>query len=1579
MFKNSPRLFATITALLVIASLAFSPWLAVKTALGQTPEQPGASAQIYRWLTEDAARFDQLSSGMRMALNAKLGKLAHGQPVDHLSPAAPDDALSNILVNDPSADVTTQDTQLEAALVVSGSQVVAAWYDTGSWDGLNDNFVGFGRSLDGGASFTDLGAVPNSSIGSGGEPVLARDATSGAIYLATIPFALLDELPVFKSTDGGATFSAPVNAAPGLAGDVQDKPWIAVDNSPGAGQGNLYVAWRHFSGVNAEGIRVSKSIDGGATFVPTSTLVAGVGSGTVQGPQIVVQPDHSVVVFWLDQSADFFTPNIIKTARSTDQGTTFTSPLPVATLVVTETNGDLKLNGGFRTNSFPRAAVNPVTGDLYVVFNDNPAGVDQADVYFTQSTDDGATWSAPVRINDDATTNDQYFPAIAVSPDGARLAIAWYDRRLDADNRLIDRFGAVASISGSTVTFSPNFRITTHSFPVVIGVDPAASDPLYMGDYDMLAADNAGFYTAWGDNRDQSLAAPNRKNANVRFAQLPATGPGAILEVTAAPILPGSGNGNDAYDFNECNLANVRLRNLGNAAATGIVATLVANTAGVTVTQPASTFPDLAPGASALSDALFSISTAPTILPGQQLDFMLLVTTTSEGALTPIPFSVIAGYRGAALRFDNNTPLTLPDNGTAASSPLIVAGVTTPIEHVRVSLYLTRPFGVDFKAFLVGPDGTSVELVADQTVGADYGIGSADASRTVLDDEAVTSITAGTPPYVGVFKPIGSLAAFQGKSGSNANGTWNLLLSDYTLPDPGSVLNNWSLFIHPYASSDGGGVCPAQPAQIGVSPAALSSKQAADVLVTKTLTIANTGAAALNWDVDESGSASGVRYDQTGAPGASATVSQQFDPGSEALSAQAADDFVVPAGERSWTIQTVIVSGTDTSPVSAANVFFYADNAGQPGVLIYHALNAPVASDVGGDLTINLAKPASLPSGTYWLSVQAIQSNADQWNWRNRSTQVNNPAQWRNPQNGWATGCFNWNDRQTCLPVVPLQYDQIFQLRGYYGCLDAGAIPWASAAPISGATAPGGNSAVDVLFDSTGLSSGVYTGNLCVNSDDPDRPAVGVPLTLTLSADVAITKTAPASALAGATFTYTLEAGNAGPMAASSVVITDPLPAGLTLISAPGCTSGGGVVTCTVGSLAAGANVVFNIGVSTNTGGVYANTAYVSAAELDDNAANNSSSASTTVTPLTDLAVSKSDAPDPVYVGQLLTYTLTVVNNGPSTATGVTLTDTLPTGVTLVSAGAGCSGTTIVVCNIGTLNSGESTVVTITVSPTAVGSITNTAVVAGSQADPVAGNNSASASTTVLPVADLAVSKTDAPDPVYVGNLLTYTLMIVNNGPSTATGVTLTDTLPAGVTLASASAGCSGATTIVCNLGTLNSGANAIVTIAVTPTAAGSITNTAVVAGNEADFNQNNNTATASSTVQAAADVSVAKTAPASAFINTTFTYTLVIVNHGPSTATGVTLTDTLPANMTLVSGAPGCTGTTTIVCNVGTLTSGAQTTINLVVMSTATGVNIANTATVAAAQFDPIAGNNSSTASITINLFKRFMPIIRR
>jgi len=453
-----------------------------------------------------------------------------------------------------------QDTQSESSMIVFGDTVLTAFNDTGYFSEPSQNHkMGVSRSIDGGKSFVDFGepGQPKSLPGNNDffDPTLARDAATsgpyaGRVYLGNItnPKTTMN---IFRSLDGGATWQPPVSVSGKGPSPSIDKPWIAVDNALANGfgkngQGNLYVVGvdRTIAVGGEPGIFFTRSVDGGDTFGNNQLLAPGpaTGGNQVQGANVVVGIDHTVYVFWLAQSGVEGEPRRIEMRRgSYDPNTTdvtFDSAQTVVKLAnptVLPPSGNLGLE--FGTNSFPQAAVNPGSGELYLVYNDVVSG-DRSNVYLIRSSNKGETWTAPVKVNDDGGTNDQFFPTVAVTPDGTTLVVAFYDRRHDAANKLIDYYAAEADIdSGAgTVSFRPNQRISTESFPAVFGAqDPVIPDPTYMGDYDVAAADNAAFYFAWGDNRRLNLAG-TRNQADIRFAKMSvnAKGPEAV-SVTPRP------------------------------------------------------------------------------------------------------------------------------------------------------------------------------------------------------------------------------------------------------------------------------------------------------------------------------------------------------------------------------------------------------------------------------------------------------------------------------------------------------------------------------------------------------------------------------------------------------------------------------------------------------------------------------------------------------------------------------------------------------------------------------------------------------------------------------------------------------------------------------------------------------------------------------------------------------------------------------------------------------------------------------------------------------------------------------------
>ena len=263
----------------------------------------------------------------------------------------------------------------------------------------------------------------------------------------------------------------------------------------------------------------------------------------------------------------------------------------------------------------------------------------------------------------------------------------------------------------------------------------------------------------------------------------------------------------------------------------------------------------------------------------------------------------------------------------------------------------------------------------------------------------------------------------------------------------------------------------------------------------------------------------------------------------------------------------------------------------------------------------------------------------------------------------------------------------------------------------------------------------------------------------------------------------------------------------------------------------------------------------------------------------------------------------------------------------------------------------------------------------GVGAGDLAGNTSVGTAL-VRALADVALAMTASPASVPLGDDLTYNLTVTNNGPSTASDVQVTDALPAGVNYVSAvssQGSCSGTSTVIGSLGSLASGATATVTIVVHPTAENTYLNTASLTSSSADPNQTNNSATVSTTVlRSPADLALALTAaPASARLGDDLTYTLTVTNHGPSAASGVQATDVLPAGVTFVSASSSqgtCTGTSTVVADLGGLANGASATVTIKVHPAAEGT-YADTASVTAssATTDPDLANNTASVSTIV------------
>ncbi|GIV98403.1 MAG: hypothetical protein KatS3mg057_3060 [Herpetosiphonaceae bacterium] len=358
------------------------------------------------------------------------------------------------------------------------------------------------------------------------------------------------------------------------------------------------------------------------------------------------------------------------------------------------------------------------------------------------------------------------------------------------------------------------------------------------------------------------------------------------------------------------------------------------------------------------------------------------------------------------------------------------------------------------------------------------------------------------------------------------------------------------------------------------------------------------------------------------------------------------------------------------------------------------------------------------------------------------------------------------------------------------------------------------------------------------------------------------------------------------------------------------------------------------------------------------------------------LSISKSASPDPVIATEPLTYTLTIANAGPGRANLLTVTDTLPLGVSFISAeGSGWScpqpAGNIVNCTLPALAINQTAQITIKVqAPDNGGVITNSAEVSAANGAVA----STSITTTVRHLTGLSLTKSATPDSVLVGKLLQYTLTVTNTGPSDAPLTTITDVLPSSVTFIRASTGCSESNkTVTCSPGTLTAGASAAFNIVVYPTAAGVITNTATVTSGGLDIDSFDNVASASTQVVEQADLAIEKSAAATIDANETLSYTLNVTNYGPHPARAITVTDALPSSTTFISaGGAGWScayagADHTLTCTRAELLLLESAEVIVLVTVPGEGEMLLNAAGVESAVPDPDLTNNSASAETLV------------
>jgi uncharacterized repeat protein (TIGR01451 family) len=454
--------------------------------------------------------------------------------------------------------------------------------------------------------------------------------------------------------------------------------------------------------------------------------------------------------------------------------------------------------------------------------------------------------------------------------------------------------------------------------------------------------------------------------------------------------------------------------------------------------------------------------------------------------------------------------------------------------------------------------------------------------------------------------------------------------------------------------------------------------------------------------------------------------------------------------------------------------------------------------------------------------------------------------------------------------------------------------------------------------------------------DDPDNNTATSTVEVEASADLVLTKTHDGGlepVRAGTTTSFTIAVENDGPSDAQGpLTVTDTLPDGFSFVSAAApwvCAPSGGdpqVVDCETpdaSPLVAGGTVaplVITVAVDAAADqDTYTNTATVESPTPDPDTDNNTDTAPVRVVQSADLSIVKTHS-EPVRVGDDVTFTLAVANAGPSEARFITVVDTLPDGLTYVSAsgdGWTCDEEDArITCELPSLAPGESAgdiTVVATVEPGGYPTVANTASIMAETTDPDTSDNSSTTTLTVPPLVDLAVTKSHTGD-LAVGTDATWTLSVTNDGPTDDPGpITVADTVPSGLRPLTGtgdgwSCALAGQVVTCTDDGGLAMGATSTITLttAVLPSAYPSVVNTATVTSPAEDTNPENNAATDIAPVEGLSTLVVDKELTAQSDGRATFR--IIVTNEGPNDTTApIVVTDPLPEGMTpLRASGPG-------------------------------------------------------------------------
>ncbi|HEX2916861.1 MAG TPA: sialidase family protein [Chloroflexia bacterium] len=372
-------------------------------------------------------------------------------------------------------------------------------------------------SSDGGTNWgaVDLPLPPASTTNGtdfGSDPAVAFD-TRGNVYYGYIivffnrQFASIQgtEMAVAKSSDGGRSWPQVTyfNFNSGT-GKFNDKPMLTVDTNPTSPyRDTVYIAWDNASYNQGKSsannaLLLSHSTDGGLTFSSPVTLNSlNGGPNSVIGADPFVGSNGEVYVAWAD-----IVSSRIMVNRSFDGGQTFGQEIPVAATSLSY-QAIIPAQASRGALIYPACDTDrsngPNRGSLYCSWMDGN-GSSGTDIFEAYSTNQGVSWSEPVRVNDDAAgvNRDQFNQWLSVDPVTGTVNLSWYDTRNDPNNTKTDVYLGVSTNGG--LSYAPNIKVTD------VPSDESAANPYadagdQYGDYEGIVAYGGTIHPVWTDGR----------------------------------------------------------------------------------------------------------------------------------------------------------------------------------------------------------------------------------------------------------------------------------------------------------------------------------------------------------------------------------------------------------------------------------------------------------------------------------------------------------------------------------------------------------------------------------------------------------------------------------------------------------------------------------------------------------------------------------------------------------------------------------------------------------------------------------------------------------------------------------------------------------------------------------------------------------------------------------------------------------------------------------------------------------------------------------------------------------------------